>query len=61
MAILDKPTKRTKHIETRHFALQSWIEIDLLQLKRSPIGDKSADALTKTLLKLYSIGIQTSC
>ena len=47
IANLGKPTKLTKHIETRHFALQYWIEMDLLQLKRSPTDDNSATALTK--------------
>ena len=47
MANSGRPTKRTKHIDTRHFALQTWTEQDLLQLKRIPTGDNSSDALTK--------------
>ena len=47
MANAGKPTKRTKHIDTRHFALQSWVEQDLVQLERVPTNDNSSDALTK--------------
>ena len=47
MANSGKPTKRTKHIDTRHFALQSWVEQDLVQLQRVPTNDNSSDALTK--------------
>ena len=42
-----RPTKRTKHTDTRSFALLSWVEQDLITLKRVPTSDNSADALTK--------------
>ena len=47
MANAGRPTKRTKHIDTRSFALLSWVEQDLITLKRVPTSDNSADALTK--------------
>ena len=47
MAKAGQPTKRTKHIDTRYFALQSWVERDLLSFKRISTTDNSADAMTK--------------
>ena len=47
MANSGKPTKRTKHVDTRYFALQSWVEQDLVLLKSIPTSDNSADAMTK--------------
>ena len=47
MANAGRPTKRTKHIDVRHFALQSWVEQDIMLLKRIPTNDNSSDALTK--------------
>ena len=47
MAQAGQPTKRTKHVDIKHFALQSWVERDLLTMKRINTSDNSADALTK--------------
>ena len=47
MANAGQPTKRTKHIDTRYFALQNWVETDLLTFKRINTSDNSADAMTK--------------
>ena len=47
MANAGRPTKRTKHVDTRYFALQSWVEEDLLLLKSIPTSDNSSDAMTK--------------
>ena len=47
MANAGRPTKRTKHVDTRYFALQSWVEQDLILLKSIPTKDNSSDALTK--------------
>ena len=52
MANAGRPTKRTKHIDTRYFALQSWVEQDLVLLKSIPTGDNSSDALTKNVPKI---------
>ena len=47
MAKAGQPTKRTKHINTHYFALQSWVERNLLAFKRISTSDNSADAMTK--------------
>ena len=47
MAQAGQPTKRTKHVDIKHFALQSWVERDLLTMKRINTSDNSADAMTK--------------
>ena len=52
MANAGRPTKRTKHIDTRYFALQSWVEQDLVLLKSVPTSDNSSDALTKNVPRL---------
>ena len=52
MANSGRPTKRTKHIDTRHFAIQSWVEQDLIELQRIPTNDNSSDSLTKNTPRL---------
>ena len=52
MANAGKPTKRTRHIDTRHFAILSWVEQDLITLQRIPTGDNSSDAMTKNTPKI---------
>ena len=47
MTNVGRPTKRIKHIDTQYFALQSWVEQDLVYLKSVPTNDNSSDALTK--------------
>ena len=47
MAKAGQPTKRTKHIATRYFALQDWVERDLLAFHRISTTGNSADAMTK--------------
>ena len=49
MANCGQPTKRTRHIDTKYFALQDWIERDLILLKRISTQDNEADPLTKNL------------
>ena len=51
MAQAGQPTKCTKHIETRYFALQTWVERDLLEFKRINTTDNSADAMTKAMAR----------
>ena len=46
-----KPTKRTKHMDIRHFALQDWVNQDLLTLKRITTSDNYANVMTKSLHK----------
>ena len=52
MANAGRPTKRTKYIDTRHFAIQSWVEQDLILLERVPTNDNGADALTANTSRL---------
>ena len=49
MATAQKPTRRTKHMDTRHFALQDWVDKDLITMKRITTSDNYADAMTKAL------------
>ena len=47
MAQAGQPTKRTKHIEIKHYALQQWVQQDLITFHRISTSDNSADTLTK--------------
>ena len=49
MANAGQPTKRTRHMDIKHFALQQWVEQDLLILKRVVTADNESDLLTKNL------------
>ena len=42
-----KPTKRMRHVETRHFDILDWIRNDLIQIKKIDTADNSNDVLTK--------------
>ena len=42
-------TKRTRHMETKHFAIQHWVDTDLLTLHRISTSDNESDAMTKNL------------
>jgi len=49
MANAQQPTKRTRHMDIKHFALLDWVEQDLLLLEHIDTSDNIADAMTKTL------------
>lgn len=49
MANAQKPTTRTRHIDTRYFALCEWVERDLLKLERVDTSQNLADHFTKQL------------
>ena len=49
MGNAQQPTRRTKHVDIKKFALQDWIEQDLLIMRSIKTSDNSADAMTKTL------------
>ena len=51
MANAQQPTKRTRHIDIKHFSLLDWVERDLLILKAISTSDNAADAMTKPLTK----------
>jgi len=52
MANAGKPTKRTRHVDTKYFAIQSWVEQDLLRFKHISTSDNSSDALTKNVPRI---------
>ena len=49
MATLGQPTKRTKHINIRFYALQEWIEHNLIRMEYLSTQHNIADTLTKGL------------
>ena len=44
-----KPTKNTRHVDLRHFAVVDWVSQDLLTIKKISTYDNSSDTLTKSL------------
>jgi hypothetical protein len=51
MANAQQPTRRTRHLDIKHFALLDWVERDLILLKTISTSDNAADAFTKPLSK----------
>jgi hypothetical protein len=51
IANAQQPTRRTRHMEIKHFALLDWVERDLIILENISTHDNAADAMTKTLTK----------
>ena len=49
MGNAQQPTRRTRHMDIKHFSLLDWIERDLILMKRINTSDNSADTLTKSL------------
>jgi len=47
MAMAQRPTKRTRHMDIKHFIIQDWLAEDLLCLHRIPTADNFSDAMTK--------------
>jgi hypothetical protein len=47
MANAQRPTKRTRHMDIKHFIIQDWVAEDLLCLHRIPTADNFSDAMTK--------------
>mmetsp|Transcript_21903 Transcript_21903/g.27096 ORF Transcript_21903/g.27096 Transcript_21903/m.27096 type:complete len:126 (+) Transcript_21903:73-450(+) len=60
MANAGQPTKRTKHIDIKRFALQDWVEQDLITLSCVPSLSNCADTLTKCNPRILFITIMTS-
>ena len=52
MSNASKPTKGTRHIDIKDFAIQDWVEQDLITLERIETSDNSSDALTKALARI---------
>lgn len=51
MANAQQPTRRTRHMDIKKFALLEWVEQDLLILKSIGTAENAADGLTKPLAK----------
>ena len=49
MANAQRPTKRTRHMNIRHFTIQQWVAEDLLCLRRIDTADNYSDSMTKAL------------
>ena len=49
MGNAQQPTRRTRHMDIKHFSLLDWIERELIIMQRINTSDNSADALTKSL------------
>ena len=47
MANAQQPTKRTRHMDIKNFALQEWVQNDLLRLLRINTSDNYSDVMTK--------------
>jgi hypothetical protein len=52
MSQASQPTRQTRHIDIRHFALLSWVETDVLKLIPIATASNSADLLTKQLPRI---------
>jgi hypothetical protein len=53
MANAQQPTKRTCHIDIKHFAILNWVEMGMLLLHDISMHDNAADAMTKLLTKQF--------
>lgn len=51
MANARQPTRRTRHMEIKHFAIQDWVEEDLIVLEQIASENNSADSMTKPLAR----------
>ena len=47
MANSQQPTRQTRHMDIKAFALQDWVERDLLLLKQISTNDNDSDVMTK--------------
>jgi hypothetical protein len=51
MANSQQPTRRTRHMDIKKFALLDWVEQDLILLKTIKTAENAADGMTKPLGK----------
>ena len=49
MANAQRPTRRTRHMDIKHFALLDWVSTDQLILSSISTHDNPADGMTKSL------------
>ena len=52
MGNAQQPTRQTKHVDIKKFAILDWIEHYLLIMKQIKTTDNAADGMTKSLGKL---------
>jgi hypothetical protein len=52
MANAGKPTSRSRHIDIKYYALQEWVERDLMVLSRIDTSQNMADSYTKPLPRI---------
>ena len=52
MAHTGQPTKQSRHIDIRHFALQDWVEQDLIALTIIDTSQNATDILTKAVAQI---------
>ena len=51
MANTQQPTRRTRQMDIKHFAIQDWVERDMIVLEYLKSDNNSADSLTKSLAR----------
>jgi len=51
MANAQQPTRRTRHMDIKTFAILEWVEQDLMILKSISTSDNAADTMTKSLAR----------
>jgi hypothetical protein len=51
MTNAQQPTRRTRHMDVKTFAILEWVEQDLLLLENIRTSDNAADTMTKSLAK----------
>jgi hypothetical protein len=49
MAKAQQPTRRTRHMDTKYFALQDWVEHDQIDVTQIGTANNISDAFTKAL------------
>jgi hypothetical protein len=55
MANAQQPTRRTRHMDTKYFAIQDWVEHDQIEVTQIGTANNVSDAFTKALgrIKFY--------
>ena len=52
MANARQPTRRTRHMDIKHFGIRDWVEQDLVILEQIRSPQNSSDSLTKALARM---------
>ena len=51
MANAQQPTRRTRHMDIKHFSIQDWVAQDLVIMEQIKTHQNSADSFTKALAR----------